>query len=67
MSSTIEIKHSGNQSWPITVKQNSNKKFSVMYGLDTEKDLSYSEACEKLGAALLHSLACDGQIDNSGK
>ncbi|QEP29799.1 hypothetical protein HYP99_gp001 [Sinorhizobium phage ort11] len=38
--------------------------FSVQYGKQLDHDLTYSEACAKLGQALLHHLSCEGKDDN---
>ena len=61
----INIVHSGNQDYPITLKQTSNKLFTLSYGKDVKKGMTYSEACKELGIAILHSLSCCSQIDNS--
>lgn len=42
------------------------KLFRVTYGLQVKQYLTYAQACEELGACLLHQLACDGLIDNDG-
>lgn len=40
------------------------ERFRVIYGLQVDDHLSYSEACKKLGEAILHALACEGKIDD---
>ncbi len=44
-----------------------SKLFRVTYGLEVYDDLTYSEACERLGEAILHALACNSKLDNSGR
>jgi hypothetical protein len=55
-----------NGRYPIRLYQNRARKgsFAVQYGLQLDHLLTYSAACDKLGAAILHMLACDGAIDN---
>jgi hypothetical protein len=50
--------------FPITLEQEEggNRRFRVTYGLQIESRLTYSEACEKLGEALLHAAGCDGLL-----
>jgi hypothetical protein len=38
--------------------------FRVTYGRQIDDDLTYGEACAKLGQALLHYLSCEGKVDN---
>lgn len=52
--------------YPITLQQNERSKlFTVTYGAQVDDRLSYGHACHKLGAAILHALACESKIDNS--
>jgi hypothetical protein len=41
------------------------RKFRVTYGLQVNDDLTYAQACDYLGRAFLHDLACNGVLDNS--
>ena len=43
-----------------------DKRFTVTYGLQQDKNLTYSQACSKLGEALLHHACCEGLADNDG-
>ena len=54
--------------YPIVLKQSESGKklFTVTYGLQITKDLSYSEACTELGQCILHALACESKLDNEG-
>lgn len=45
-------------------KTRKNSSFAVQYGCQIDVRLTYSEACAKLGQALLHAAACDSLIDN---
>ena len=38
-------------------------RFTVVYGMQHEGGLSYSEACNKLGQAIMHALTCSGALD----
>lgn len=51
----------------VTLQQRGKDNFAVRYGAEVHADLTYSEACGKLGQALMHQAACDGQLDNREK
>lgn len=51
--------------FPVTVKQDSRRRFSVIYGLQEKHGLSYSAAAKEFGLCVFHALACDGKLDNS--
>lgn len=44
-----------------------NAMFSVCYGQQLDNHLNYRRACDKLGEAIMHKLACEGIISNEGK
>lgn len=48
----------------ITLMQSTNaqRQFAVRYGKQVDHHLSYSEACQKLGEAIMHASACEGLI-----
>jgi len=48
----------------VTLKQRGRDNFLVRYGMQVEAGLTYSAACAKLGQALMHQLACDGDLTN---
>jgi hypothetical protein len=48
----------------IALYQKSKDCFAVQYGMQLDKELKYSEACSKLGEAILHALACQSKLDN---
>ena len=50
---------------PVTLAQRGVDWFAVVYGKQVTYDLTYAQACEELGACLLHALACAGKLDNS--
>ena len=52
--------------YPVSLAQQGNKLFTVAYGADVKTDLHYQHACIQLGSAILHALACAGQINNEG-
>lgn len=41
---------------------NNQSSFLVRYGREIHSGLTYSEACTKLGSALMHQTACDGLL-----
>lgn len=49
----------------IMLGQQGRDNFTVTYGKQVDSNLSYGEACTKLGRAILHALACEGKLDNS--
>lgn len=48
----------------IELRQQGRDRFSVRYGLQLKTGLSYADAAAELGACIMHSLACDGLLDN---
>jgi hypothetical protein len=50
----------------VTLFQNSKKRgsFTVQYGRQVHTDCTYAEAAVKLGQALMHAAACEGELDN---
>ena len=40
--------------------------FTVTYGLQQKKGLTYSQACTEIGAVLLHHLCCEDIASNEG-
>lgn len=51
----------------ITLQQRGKDNFLVRYGKQVDAGLSYAQACAKLGQALMHHMACEGQLDNRMK
>lgn len=54
--------------FPITLTQaeDRRKRFTVIYGKQRKGDLRYGEACKELGECIMHALACQGSLDNTG-
>lgn len=52
---------------PLQLEQRGKDNFRVTYGKQVDDNLNYGEAAAKLGQALMHSLACDGKLDNRAK
>jgi phenolic acid decarboxylase len=48
----------------VTLQQRGRDNFAVRYGKEIHADLTYSEACGKLGQALMHQAACNDLLDN---
>lgn len=46
----------------VTLQQINNRSFAVRYGMQVDHGLTYSEACKRLGEAILHHLNCEGKI-----
>lgn len=38
--------------------------FTILYGLDIKKGLTYVAAATELGRCIMHALACESKIDN---
>lgn len=51
--------------FPIVLKQVGPDNFTVVYGKQVEKGLTYTRAASELGNAIMHALACDDRLDNS--
>lgn len=50
--------------WPIRLYQDGRDNFAVQYGQQLDERLSYGQATAKLGQAIMHALACAGELDN---
>lgn len=60
-----EVYRSHEDKFCVRLFQNQRRKlmpFTVLYGLEYWTSLTYTEACMKLGTAMLHRLSCDGLI-----
>ncbi len=44
--------------------QNGVDRFTVVYGKSVKTSLTYAQAAAEMGAAIMHSVACDGDLDN---
>jgi hypothetical protein len=51
----------------IELIQTGFSEFTVKYGLQIKRELSYSEAAQELGACIMHAAACDGNLDSRTK
>lgn len=51
----------------IELQQTGFNRFTVVYGLQVDAHLNYGNACEKLGAAIMHHQNCEGHIDSREK
>jgi hypothetical protein len=47
--------------FPISIEATS-QGFRVTYGVQVNSSLSYTDACNELGAAIMHALYCDGAL-----
>jgi hypothetical protein len=50
--------------WTLIVKQAANGEFSVKYGKQVRKNLSYEQAAKEFGECYFHALACQGNLNN---
>lgn len=48
--------------YPVELTQLASGEFRVTYGAHERRQLSYEEAAAELGACLLHSATCAGQL-----
>lgn len=48
----------------VTLFQTGRDRFTVVYGKQVKKGLTYADAASELGACLMHQAACDGVLDN---
>jgi hypothetical protein len=51
----------------IKLYQTGFDRFAVVYGLQSQSDLSYAAAATELGRAIMHNAACNGRLDNRSK
>lgn len=51
----------------VTLQQRGKDNFAVRYGKEVHAGLTYAQACDHLGRALMHQAACDGLLDNREK
>lgn len=49
--------------YPIILYKTGEDKYTVQYGAQIDKDLSYTEAAENIGFAIFHALQCEGKLD----
>ena len=50
--------------YPVTLIQRGVDRFTVIYGKQIDRGLTYTGAAAKLGQAIMHALACEGRLDN---
>lgn len=48
----------------VSLQQRGKDNFAVRYGKEVHANLTYGEACDRLGQALMHQLSCEGLVDN---
>jgi len=44
-------------------RKGKSPRFTVQYGAQVVKNLTYSAACGELGSCIMHAATCDGRID----
>lgn len=67
LTNTCAIYNAEGSAYAVTLHQVGFDRFAVVYGQQIKTDLTYTEATKELGACLMHSLACDGRLDNRTK
>lgn len=50
--------------FPIRMYQ-SEHGFAVQYGVQLNTSLTYTEACQELGASIMHALVCEGKVTDT--
>lgn len=50
--------------FPISLSQQGPDNFTVVYGKQIRRNLSYAQAAVEYGACVMHALACMGRLDN---
>lgn len=72
MVAEYEVKDHPVGRWVIRLYQHKRKPdkegracFAVQYGCQIDEPLTYSDACDKLGQALLHCTACESLIEQA--
>ena len=48
----------------VTLVQQGKDKFAVIYGLQVNDSMDYTEAAEEYGACIFHALTCAGKLEN---
>jgi hypothetical protein len=56
-----------NLAFPLKVEQGQNNLFTVTYGTQTKRGLSYEKAAQEFGECMFHALACEGTLRNKVK
>lgn len=49
--------------YPVILEQNGPQDFTVRYGKQTKLGLDYADAATALGAAIMHALVYNGELD----
>lgn len=50
----------------IVLEQRANKLFDLTYGVEVTPNMPYAQAAARLGGAIMHHLACESTLDNTG-
>lgn len=45
--------------YPVTIERTAHDRFTVTYGAEQKRGLSYDEATRELGECLMHALTCN--------
>lgn len=63
-----KLVYADNTGCPIRLFRNARKhvedRYTVQYGLQVRENLSYGEACDELGQAIMHTLCSEGKMDS---
>ncbi|MCB0713791.1 MAG: hypothetical protein KDD67_15800 [Ignavibacteriae bacterium] len=51
-------------SFLLRVEQTAIDTFTVVYGMQVKRNLTYSDAACEFGLCLFHLMACEGRLDN---
>lgn len=59
------VKHVVANECAVTITQKGKNKFTVQYGQQITKNLTYEEAAKEMGQCLMHSMVCAGWIESN--
>ena len=59
-----EVYRVNNAAFLLKVEQTGKDRFTVTYGLQIKRSLTYREAACEFGFCLFHLMACEGRLDN---
>lgn len=63
-SKKIEVYKVEGGAFSLKVEQTGKDRFTVTYGLQVRRGLTYTQAACEFGYCLFHLMACEGRLDN---
>ena len=49
----------------VELYQHGPNRFTVVYGLQIKRGLTYNSAATEFGACIMHEVACEGELNNA--